>query len=75
MLEKNADQALAKDRNPVNRKARVLNRLYATLYRIDRTLDERFLVDTYNHMAATDAERYRRDLILERIDKVEAINV
>jgi len=53
MLEKNADQALAKDRNPVNRKARVLNRLYATLYKIDRTLDERFLVDTYNHLKAT----------------------
>ena len=75
MLEKNADQALAKDRNPVNRKARASNRLYATLYKIDRTLDERFLVDTYNHLKATDEDRYRRDLILERIDRVEAINV
>ncbi|CAB5207226.1 hypothetical protein UFOVP184_48 [uncultured Caudovirales phage] len=73
MIQMNAVQALHKDRLFANRKKRALNTLYASMYRIDQRLGERFDGGTLEAIEATDKDRERRDLILERIDRVLAM--
>lgn len=73
MIAMDAEIALAKDRNPANRKRRVRDRIQAEIYRIERRLQ--YALDGRNAIEATQADRTRRDLLLERLDRLESINV
>lgn len=76
MIEKSPELALAKDRNPVKRRRRVLDRLYAQLYKAERSLAVYGGRETFEElMIRSEKNRQKRDVILGRIARVTDMEV